>query len=408
MLINNMKKFKLILIVASLIMMFVGVNSCTKMDEYKKYVAGGEIVYPGIFDSLKVISGKNRAMITGFIKSDPKVRKYKIFWNGGSDSLEADLHRTGGVDTMKQIVNNLPEGELTFEIRTYDSSDNKSVPMTVSGSIYGDGFQKSIDLFGNRTISSTMFGLDSTLQLQWQDIDSYSNITGMHIYYHSLENELKDTIISAELLAQATVLNDVDISKPMSYNTLFIPEEGDLDTLSTNAIAVPAVSEILVPNSGDPFSSTTDELYDNRWSDLSSWRINAEAKNHGGYGGFSLDGDGTMLDLESGWGAPAILNGKLYQVHTLPAGNYTLDVSPLVWNGIQDTVYLTVAMQDSLPDFNKVQTAANVKFSLLKENASVKFELSKPTKVAFGFQANYIKDGQGFKVKKVHLYYNPL
>ena len=54
--------------------------ACKKMDDYKKFAAGGEISYPSTFDSLRVISGNYRVMIKGLLTGDPKVTKYKVFW----------------------------------------------------------------------------------------------------------------------------------------------------------------------------------------------------------------------------------------------------------------------------------------------------------------------------------------
>src|SRR5687768_13277925 len=88
------------------------VTSCKKMDEYKKYGDGGEIVYPATFDSLKVLPGNGRVMITGLLAGDPNVTKYRVFWNNGRDSLEKAFARHGKIDTLRQIVDQLPEGPM--------------------------------------------------------------------------------------------------------------------------------------------------------------------------------------------------------------------------------------------------------------------------------------------------------
>ncbi|MGY0036733.1 DUF4998 domain-containing protein [Pedobacter sp. NJ-S-72] len=115
-----MKQYKITAYYIIPFMMLI-LSACTKMDEYKtKFAAGGPIVYPGKIDSVKVLSGKNRVMITGLFTSDPQIVKYRVFWNSKRDSIEVPIIRTNGVDTAKLIIPNLPQGVMSFEVRTYD------------------------------------------------------------------------------------------------------------------------------------------------------------------------------------------------------------------------------------------------------------------------------------------------
>ena len=69
-------------------LLLIILSSCSKIDGYKSiYTAGGQIVYPGKMDSVKVFSGKNRVKITGLFTSDPKIVKYRVFWNSRQDSI---------------------------------------------------------------------------------------------------------------------------------------------------------------------------------------------------------------------------------------------------------------------------------------------------------------------------------
>src|SRR5438105_584146 len=93
-----MKQYFVFIQLSLLTLLLAGVVvSCKKMDDYKKFAAGGEIIYPAPFDSLKVIPGNGRVMITGLLTGDPNVTKYKVFWNNGSDSLEQSITRHGKI-----------------------------------------------------------------------------------------------------------------------------------------------------------------------------------------------------------------------------------------------------------------------------------------------------------------------
>ncbi|RYE17761.1 MAG: hypothetical protein EOP45_15215, partial [Sphingobacteriaceae bacterium] len=82
--------------------------SCSKSDEYKKYLENGETFYTGKLDSVKVYSGRNRVKIMGLLPADPKITRCKITWNDGKDSAVYPISKGVGVDSFSQIIN-VPE-----------------------------------------------------------------------------------------------------------------------------------------------------------------------------------------------------------------------------------------------------------------------------------------------------------
>lgn len=156
-----------------------------------------------------------------------------------------------------------------------------------------------------------------------------------------------------------------------------------------------------VKNAGLPFIAS-EMSSGGRWGTLADWTANAAAKSHGGYGGFASDAGGTM-DLETGWGSPAIHNGKIYQTMTLPAGTYTFDASNFDWQGTKDPSYIVVAPgKDTIPDYGNVVGNTEI-YSTLFTAPAVTFTLATETKVTVGFVVDYIKNEQGFKIKSVKL-----
>ena len=141
-----------------------------------------------------------------------------------------------------------------------------------------------------------------------------------------------------------------------------------------------------------------------RWGTLADWTANTAAKSHGGYGGYASDEGGT-IDMESGWGSPAIHNGKIWQTTTsaLPAGTYTFDVSNLDWQGTKDPTYIVVApAMDSIPDYAAIAGNTSIFYTLFSA-PTVTFQLTTETKVTVGFAVNYVQDQQGFKIYSVKL-----
>lgn len=141
-----------------------------------------------------------------------------------------------------------------------------------------------------------------------------------------------------------------------------------------------------------------------RWGTLTDWMANTAAKSHDGYGGYATDEGGT-IDMESGWGSPAIYNGKIWQTTSsaLPAGTYTLDVSDLDWQGTKDPAYIIVAPGlDTIPDYGDIDGNTTIHYTLFSD-PKITFTLTEETKVTVGFCVNYIQDQQGFKIYSVKL-----
>ncbi len=386
------------------VMVLLAIGSCKKMDEYKKFAEGGEIVYPSTFDSMKVISGKNRVMITGLLKGDPKVTKYRIFWNSGNDSLEAPFTRSGGVDTLKQIVSNLPEGPMTFNVRTYDAKGNKSIPMVVTGNVYGQSFQASVNQRGNRVVLATAYLQDGSAAIRWANVDAYVGVLGMQVHYLDAKNVQRDTIVPVRLVDQQTIIPNVGVKQALRYNTLYLPDTVGIDTFTVAQKEIPAFTEVLITNSQKPVANMAND--GSRWAILRDWISNAAVKNHNGYGGTDISGD-PKIYFEAGWGAPGIYNGKIHQVVTLPPGKYKFEGSVDWFNkGSRNDTYL-VAMPgtNGLPDVDQLGTAfASAKLESGWWWWDTTFELTQQTTFSMGLLLYMADDGEATRLNSIRLY----
>lgn len=377
--------------------------ACKKMDDYKKFAAGGEISYPSTFDSLRVISGNYRVMIKGLLTGDPKVTKYKVFWNSGNDSLEGTVKRTGGVDTIKQIVSNLPEGPMTFTIRTYDASGNRSIPMTITGNVYGASFQTSVNQRGNRVVLKSSMSPDGSAVINWVNVDKYVGVLGMQIHYFTAAGVSRDTIVAAQLNDQQTIVPNISIKNPITYNTLYLPDTVGIDTFTVAQKALPAFTEVAILNSQHPVANVAND--GSRWATLRDWITNPAAKNHNGYGGTDNSGDAKIY-FEAGWGAPAIQNGKIHQILKLPPGKYSYEGSVDWWNvGSRNDVYLmAVAGTNGLPDVDNL--GASIGYKKLDNYSSVKlsFELTQQTTLSLGCLLYMADDGEAIRFNSIRLF----
>jgi len=381
----------------------LGMAACKKMDDYKKFADGGEITYPSTFDSLKVIAGNNRAMITGILKGDPRVVKYRVFWNSGRDSLDASITRSGGVDTLKQIVPNLPEGPITFTLRSYDAKGNKSIPMTVTGNVYGQSFQSSVDQRGNRVVLSTKFLQDGSAVIRWANVDAYVGVFGMQIIYKDAKNQQRDTIVPVKLTDQETIIPNAGIKEVMSYKTLYLPEKVGIDTFRVAAKTLSAFTEVSLLNSQKPIANAAND--GSRWANLRDWITNAAARNHNGYGGTDISGD-PKIYFEAGWGAGAIQNGKIHQVVTLPPGKYKFEGSVDWWHrsNRNDVYLMAVPGTNGLPDVDNLGAALS--YSKLEGGWwwDTQFELTQQTTLSLGMLLWMDDWGEATRLNSLRLY----
>jgi hypothetical protein len=349
--------------------------SCTKWDDYKKYTDGGEIVYAGKLDSVKVLSGKNRVMVTGKFNADPAISQVRIFWNDNHDSVSYDIKRSTGGNYFQQAFA-MPEGVTTFTVYTYDASGHRSVPVTVTGKSYGANYRKKLS---NRVINNIRY-LSGSTTITWEAADASVG---------AYTTELQYTVngITSEISTPATD-NTVFGGLPNTtalfrYRAIFKPDSTCIDTF-----AVAYKDTLVVPfkNSRVSFAASAKS---GRWGNLADWNANAAIQSHGGYGGWD-EWNSNIFNVESGWGAPPITNGKLWQVFTLPAGTYTFEISDLMDTNLTsaDNAYLVVAPGSDLPDVSNIGTAlaaTQIVAGKPLNDLRARFTLTQSSQVSIGY-----------------------
>jgi len=403
------------------LLLLIGAAACTKIDAYKdKYTSGGSVVYPGKMDSVKILSGNKRVKLTGLFTSDPKIVKYRVFWNNRQDSIEVPIVRTTGVDTAKLIIPNLPEGLMSFEIRTYDAQGHISVPVIVAANVYGDLYQGSIT---NRPMVSAELQSNGSALITWSDVDANSGVVSMEIKYTDKFNKAKDTIITSVLTGLTTSLPNFQAGNAVSYSTAYLPNPTAIDKFYTayQTHTVKAEVTSLYLSNTSNFARAT---YDGRWGTLAApWITNAAAKNkdNGTNGGYSSDA-GNVINWET-WNNTPVTDGIVYQPTSapLPAGTYLVTFDEYSEIQANSTVYcIAAAGGNGIPVLANLSTAlgyvglyngATVGKTTpnLTDTRSFTFTLTTPQVVSIGFLGNIVGNGNPgsyFQVKNIKLYKN--
>lgn len=216
-----MKTFIYLLTIACMI------AACKKMDDnYKDFLEPGGITYPGKALSPKVHPGNNRAKISWLRGPDPKVVKARIFWNNFSDSVELNIGPKE--DTVSYTFTNLAENDYTFNIRTYDEKGHVSIPVEVSGSVFGTKYQARLL---NRAINASTLEADGRMIIEWGAADTVSGAFATEVMYTNVNGNT----ITERYTATVTnsILPDYKSGTSYSFRTLFLPDSLAIDTFHT-------------------------------------------------------------------------------------------------------------------------------------------------------------------------------
>lgn len=389
-----MKISNLYIICIALLAFFT--QSCTKMNDlHQPYLDEGEVIYAAKVDSVASRAGKGRIELEMFILAQ-RIDKVRIYWNDYKDSV--DVQNDNRTDSITTIIENLAEKGYIFKYVSFDKFGHQSLPFEVTGNVYGDRFQATLS---NRGIKSTPLSINGETTINWAGaVDKavrcdlvYINIAGVQV---------TRKVPMSEVTTEIT-----DFAADLKYRTLFIPEATATDTFYTENVSVDVVklTEISLQNPGDPFEG---ENVSGRWGNLPGWTVNDACKNHDGVGGFDNLNNGSFLSFEY-WGTPAIVNGKIYQTLTLPAGSYNFIATVSNIDNSPEATYVTVATGVTLPDISDIGTAlASTRLIDNSQNGkdvSVSFELSNETIVSLGFASTMLNINEtSVRIKEVKLF----
>lgn len=199
---------------------------CSKIDDtYKDFIKDGERIYMGRVDSLKARSGLNRVELSWLAISDRRVVKATVFWNNRTSSKDVPIHKTAGIDSISVMLTDMPEENYSFEVITYDSLKNFSMPVAITARVYGEQYVNSLY---NRPILSTKYK-NSTLTIKWDAAGSGTVVT--HLEY--IDNSALPHTIEVSADEEQTVLSDFKKGSSFNYRTVYVPEPFALDTIYT-------------------------------------------------------------------------------------------------------------------------------------------------------------------------------
>ncbi len=374
--------------IAILLLSAAAFAACRKQDDYKKYLEGGERLYTGKADSMRVHPGRNRVQVSWLLIADPKVSVSKLYWNNRKDSAIIPINRTKGIDTIRYMVNNLDERVYEFEVVNYDKAGNISMISRANGLSYGQLYETSLL---NRAYESIISRLGKT-DIKWGDVDSADGLHSIQIRYAHTNGTTRDTIVESISEQMVTSLPGLAPNSKLEYRTRYLPDTLAIDTFLTDWQLYQFAPELdlsveVFKNPGWPFRRG--DGGDSRFGKIADWQTNAEADRNGTTD--EMNGAGSRYLTLWIWDNGPITNGKIWQTLTLPPGKYRMEAFQQNIDGTLQATYFAVAPGTTLPDVEQIGTAIASK--KLTDNSDkhhiVTFTITEPKTVSLGFVGTF-------------------
>lgn len=201
--------------------------SCSDWDDFLEYTQDGEIIYPGKVKNIYIYPGDSRVLVTGALGPDPKVDSYRIYWNDFADSVEIDASEAAKPSDFQHLIP-VEEGVRTFVLYTYDDSGNRSIPVSVVGTSYGENYRKKMS---DRQITSITVN-PSTVTINWAQMDITVGAQFTEITY---QVDGEPVTVQTPVTESVTVLDGLVESQLIQYTTVFRPEPSCIDLFYTAA-----------------------------------------------------------------------------------------------------------------------------------------------------------------------------
>ncbi|MDR1336604.1 MAG: discoidin domain-containing protein [Tannerella sp.] len=200
----------------------ISVSSCKEQDEmFKQYTVEGGITYLGTVSGAKTRIGMNRLEVS-FSVADPTTTGVGIFWNDYEDTVMIDVE-PGKLVTK---IIDLPEGQYSLFIKSYDAQGNASNPLELITETVGAKYLTAIT---HRRIKKKITSFNSDLYIAWENADS-RDVRFTDVIYTSTDGTEKS--IRVENGVSETKIDDYKQGTVFKRTTYYSPDNLWLDTIT--------------------------------------------------------------------------------------------------------------------------------------------------------------------------------
>ena len=221
-------------------------GACTDMfHTVQGYLDEGEYLYASKIDSLKALSGDERALITGLLMYGYDTKECVIRWQPGDGEAVVPIQRQEPVEKFEYSVTDLTDGYYIFEVTTFDNEGTPSLVQTLNARVYGDVYRNSLRARGvdnaKQDDESVVVTLTGVLQ------DSYKSVI---IYRDKAGAEQRRDIAVTDM---SVTIEDWESEGAYVIETYYLPNETavDLFKVESETFYFPKYERIaMVPKAG--------------------------------------------------------------------------------------------------------------------------------------------------------------
>ena len=197
------------------------VYSCSKMDEYKKFVPEGETIYAPVPMNIQVFPGDGRIKLKWHILNPTNVASCGVEYGDSASKKIIPVTLHAPKDSVEVIFDHLEEKSYLFYIYELDKNGNRSVKVQVTGTVYGEKYLSSIT---NRFISEITTSENAAI-IKWALAGE--GYVGSEITYKDQDGNSITRKVSAD--SDTTVIENWESMGNLSYRSFYKPEAQALD-----------------------------------------------------------------------------------------------------------------------------------------------------------------------------------
>ncbi len=209
--------------VICIVLMAFFAQSCSKMNDlHQPYLDEGEIIYAAKVDSVSLGTGKGRIQFEMFIAAQ-RIETVRIFWNDYKDSVDVAIG--GKTGSFKKLIEKLIEKSYIFQFVSFDKFGHKSLPVEVSGKVYGEVYETSLSA-RSVSISNSKAGLVLTF------VPAFENNVSTEVTYTGGAGVLKTVSVPA---TESTVTIPDNLGSQVVLKSSYQPA-GGVDLFYSSAV----------------------------------------------------------------------------------------------------------------------------------------------------------------------------
>ncbi|MDR1865880.1 MAG: discoidin domain-containing protein [Bacteroidales bacterium] len=202
--------------------------ACSDMNELSdQFLNGGEKIYAARVDSVIPHAGYEQLELEVFV-SNTRTDTVKVYWDNYQKHADIPVNSSSGVFT--KAIDGLVEGSYLFQVVSLDPYGNRSLPVEVSGTVFGANFTS---LLRNRNVVGMSVLRNGELTIKWgssvtygvECVASYINTSDQTVTLHVPMTETENTVIS-------------DFKSGLSYYTVFMAEPTAMETFQLDPVNV--------------------------------------------------------------------------------------------------------------------------------------------------------------------------